>query len=281
MQKHIVVSSPQSAVNVKTLVTPRGLTSGWSNPTRSRWSRSNSPCAAARAGSGRQGGHGMLLASLLDEGAGDLDAQAFQRALDERAIEISFHADRDAMTGRMRTLVKNLDRAAELLRLAVNEPRFDEEPFIRVREHANARLAARRQRSGFGRGEGLEGERLSGPSLRPADRRLARIAGADRAGRSRGGGEAASGARSARHRHRRGDRRKGAADLVDKAFADLPARADLEPVAGGLRGLGRSTRSRSTCRSRPSVSAARASCATIPTISRASSPPMCSAAPAT
>ena len=40
----------------------------------------------------------------------------------------------------MRTLVKNLDRAAELLRLALNAPRFDEEPFVRVREHANARL---------------------------------------------------------------------------------------------------------------------------------------------
>ena len=40
----------------------------------------------------------------------------------------------------MRTLTKNLDRAAELLRLAVNAPRFDEEPFERVREHMNARL---------------------------------------------------------------------------------------------------------------------------------------------
>ena len=35
-------------------------------------------------------GLGMLLAGLLDEGAGDLDSQAFQQALDEKAIEISF-----------------------------------------------------------------------------------------------------------------------------------------------------------------------------------------------
>ena len=40
----------------------------------------------------------------------------------------------------MRTLIKNLDRAAELLSLAVNAPRLDEEPFERVREHMNARL---------------------------------------------------------------------------------------------------------------------------------------------
>ena len=46
----------------------------------------------------------MLIAHLLDEGAGDLDSQAFQRALDEKAIELVFHNDRDHLGGRMRTL---------------------------------------------------------------------------------------------------------------------------------------------------------------------------------
>ena len=83
-------------------------------------------------------GLGSLMSGLLDEGAGDLDSQAFHRALDEKAIEL---LPATATTGRrMRTLAKNLDRAAELLRLAVNAPRFDEEPFERVREHMNARL---------------------------------------------------------------------------------------------------------------------------------------------
>ena len=35
-------------------------------------------------------GAATLFAGLLDEGAGDLDSQAFQQALDEKAIEISF-----------------------------------------------------------------------------------------------------------------------------------------------------------------------------------------------
>ena len=52
--------------------------------------------------------------ALLDEGAGELDSQAFHRALDEKAVEMSFHCDRDHWSGRMRTLTKNLDRAAEL-----------------------------------------------------------------------------------------------------------------------------------------------------------------------
>ena len=45
----------------------------------------------------------------------------------EKAVELSFSCDRDHISGRMRTLIRNVDRAAELLRLAVNEPRFDEE----------------------------------------------------------------------------------------------------------------------------------------------------------
>src|SRR5271170_7687450 len=85
-------------------------------------------------------GAATMLAGLLDEGAGDLDSQAFQRALDEKAIEISFHSERDHISGRMRTLVRHVDRAADLLRLALNAPRLDEAPFERVREQMNARL---------------------------------------------------------------------------------------------------------------------------------------------
>ena len=57
-----------------------------------------------------------------------------------RRSRLSFHAERDHVSGRMRTLSRNLDRAGELLRLAINAPRFDEEPFERVREQMNAQL---------------------------------------------------------------------------------------------------------------------------------------------
>ncbi len=81
-----------------------------------------------------------IMSGLLDEGAGDLDSQAFHRALDDKAIEIGFHADQDKIAGRLRTLSKNLDRASALLALALNAPRFDEEPFERVREQMQAHL---------------------------------------------------------------------------------------------------------------------------------------------
>src|SRR5271167_4447617 len=141
MQKHLALSSSHSAVNVEVVTTPRGLTL-WL--VRSYAVPLVSLEFAMRGGSAQdsaaKAGLSALVSGLLDEGAGDLDSQAFHRALDEKAVEMSFNCDRDHWSGRMRTLVKNLDRAAELLRLAVNAPRFDEEPFERVREHMNARL---------------------------------------------------------------------------------------------------------------------------------------------
>jgi zinc protease len=70
-------------------------------------------------------GTANLAASLLDEGAGDLDSKAFQDRLERKAIELSFRAERDTIRGGMRTLVENRDEAFELLRLSLTAPRFD------------------------------------------------------------------------------------------------------------------------------------------------------------
>jgi len=94
---------------------------------------------AAQDPAGKSGATSMMT-SLLDEGAGDLDSQHFQQAMDEKAIEISFNCDRDYIGGRMRTLVRHVERATDLLRLAVNAPRFDEEPVARVRGQLSASL---------------------------------------------------------------------------------------------------------------------------------------------
>ncbi|MGH6853726.1 MAG: M16 family metallopeptidase, partial [Methylocella sp.] len=77
-------------------------------------------------------GAATLLAGLLDEGAGAYDAEGFHRALDEDAIEMSFSADRDILTGRMQTLARNSARAFALLQLAVIEARLDAQSFARV-----------------------------------------------------------------------------------------------------------------------------------------------------
>ncbi len=81
-----------------------------------------------------------LLAGLLDEGAGPYDSDAFHRALEEQAIELSFSADRDFLSGRMQTLARNKERAFELLRLAVSEARLEADAFERVKSQVAAGL---------------------------------------------------------------------------------------------------------------------------------------------
>jgi zinc protease len=141
MNAPVANRSLSRAVNVQQIVTPRGvkawLVEDYAVPLLSldfafKGGASQDPPGKT--------GAATMLAGLLDEGAGDLDSQAFQQALDEKAIEISFNCDRDHIGGRMRTLIRNVERAAELLRLAINAPRLDEAPIARVREQLSAGL---------------------------------------------------------------------------------------------------------------------------------------------
>ena len=75
-----------------------------------------------------------LMSALLDEGAGQYDAEAFQNRLQDLATRISFSAGRDYLYGSMRTLTPHLDDAIEMMRLAIYEPHFDEKPLNRIRD---------------------------------------------------------------------------------------------------------------------------------------------------
>ena len=68
-------------------------------------------------------GVATMVASLLDEGAGDLDSSAFHERLDRRAIELSFNATRDQLRGSLRMLKGDRDEAFSLLRLSLTAPR--------------------------------------------------------------------------------------------------------------------------------------------------------------
>lgn len=81
-----------------------------------------------------------MVSGLLDQGAGDLDSQAFQERLRDANVELSFSTGRDAFYGSMRTLSENLDSGAELLRLAITEPRFDADAVERRRAQGQSRL---------------------------------------------------------------------------------------------------------------------------------------------
>ena len=85
-------------------------------------------------------GTATMFSALLDEGAGTLESEAFHRALDEKAIEISFSADRDVLTGHMRTLARETEAAFGFLKLCLNEARLDESAIERIRAQLVAGL---------------------------------------------------------------------------------------------------------------------------------------------
>lgn len=89
-----------------------------------------------------QGKEGLssLMTGLFDEGAGELDANAFQEKLDDVGAEMSFSATRDAVYGQMRTLSDEREGAFDLLRMAINQPRFDAEPVNRIRAQIMTRI---------------------------------------------------------------------------------------------------------------------------------------------
>jgi zinc protease len=89
-----------------------------------------------------QAGVTSLMASLLSEGAGDLDASAFAEATESLASSMSFSASADGVSVSMTTLAANLDETFELLRSALTEPRFDPDAFARTQARQLATLRA-------------------------------------------------------------------------------------------------------------------------------------------
>jgi zinc protease len=86
-------------------------------------------------------GLSRLAASLLDEAAGDLPNQEFQRRLEDLVSQLGFSATLDTITGTLKTLTQNLAPSAELLRLALAAPRFDAADIERLRTQLQISLA--------------------------------------------------------------------------------------------------------------------------------------------
>ena len=137
------------AIDIQKIVSPKGLTA-WlvedhSNPIITVNFAFRGGAALDPAG---KEGIANLVASTLDEGAGDLDSQAFQRALEDLSVSLSFRAGQDSFSGSLRTLTRNRDRAFELLKLALTRPRFDADAVARMRSQILAGLRRRSENPG-------------------------------------------------------------------------------------------------------------------------------------
>lgn len=171
-----------------------------------------------------------FLTAMLDEGAGDLDAQQFQERMEELAVRIGFEDGRDGFFGNFETLTVNRDAGVELLRLAVNKPHFEQTAIERVRKQLLAGLAFAAKSPDRVAGKAWSAAAFrSHPYGRPAEGTPQSIGSITRddleALRKR------SFARDTLRVVAVGDIDAAALGaLLDKVFGELPAKADLVPV---------------------------------------------------
>jgi zinc protease len=171
-----------------------------------------------------------LMSGLFDEGAGELDSDAFQIRLDDAGAEMRFGAERDRTFGSMRMLAEKKDEAFDLLKLAIQQPRFDAAPMDRIRAQIVSGIVAnQRDPETAARVKWAEALYGAHPYARPdegTEKSLATITADD-----------------LRDYHRRVFARDnlnvavvGAIDAetvkreLDRLFGDLPERSDLRPV---------------------------------------------------
>lgn len=137
----IAAALPAQAIEVKRVTSPGGL-EAWlvedhTNPIIALRFAFRGGASLDPAG---KEGLARLASSLLDEGAGDLDSQAFQGQLEDNSISLGFDAGRDRFGGTLRTLTERRDKAFGLLALALTKPRFDAEPIARIKSQVLAGL---------------------------------------------------------------------------------------------------------------------------------------------
>jgi zinc protease len=82
-----------------------------------------------------------FLTAMMDEGAGELTATQYQERMEELAVRMGFKDAKDALYGSFETLTVNREPALEMLRLAINSPRFDKDAVERIRKQLLANLA--------------------------------------------------------------------------------------------------------------------------------------------
>ena len=141
----LATATPARAVDIQRVVSPGGV-EAWlvEDHTLPIIALSFSMTGGAATDPAGKEGLANMVAGLLDEGAGDLDSQAFRRRMEDRSISLSFRASKDSFSGELRTLARNRDEAFDLFRLALTKPRFDDEAVERIRAQILAGIAGSR-----------------------------------------------------------------------------------------------------------------------------------------
>ena len=137
----VLFARPAHAMDIRTVKSPGGI-EAWlvedhSNPMMALKFAFEGGNAQDPAG---KEGVANFLSAMLDEGAGDLKSSDFQERMEDIAMRMSYEDSKDAFYGNFETLTVNRDKAVELLTLALNKPRFDQDAVERIRGQLIANL---------------------------------------------------------------------------------------------------------------------------------------------
>ncbi len=174
-----------------------------------------------------------MTVATLDEGAGDIDSTAFHARLERKAIELQMRAGRETVRGTLRTLKENQDEAFDLLRMALNTPRFDASAVERIRAQTLSSLQRQSTNpNSIASRNWWSSAFPNHPYGRPTSgtpESVARITPNDMRDYAR---------RVLAREHLKigvvGDiDAKAAGQLIDKTFGPLPAKAQLKPIPEG------------------------------------------------
>lgn len=172
-----------------------------------------------------------FMTAMLDEGAGDFDHTRFQERMEELAFRMSFEDARDAFYGNFETLSANRDASLDMLRLAITKPRFESEAVDRIRKQLLASLAFAAKSPDKVAGRAWSATAFAGhPYGRPADGTPQSVAAITR-----------DDLETYRQKNFARDTLRVVAvgdinaielgAILDRVFGDLPAKAELAPVA--------------------------------------------------
>jgi zinc protease len=140
------LAAPARAVTIDRVVSPGGV-EAWlvQDPTLPIVTMTVSFRGGAASNPADKTGLATMTTSLLDEGAGALDSQAYQGKLDDLASSVRFDASLDYVNAGLSTVKKNVDATFELFHLALTAPRFDDEAVARIRGELIAAVARRNE----------------------------------------------------------------------------------------------------------------------------------------
>ncbi len=138
----LVLWAPAASAAVERVVSPGGI-EAWLLTDRSLPILAISMSVLGGAAQDEPGREGTaeLMADVLTEGAGDLDAEAFRARLEDLATSLSVSSSRDSLSISFRTLTRYRADALGLLHLALTSPRFDQDAVKRAQERQLSVLA--------------------------------------------------------------------------------------------------------------------------------------------